>query len=132
MINDILDRYQRANDSLVETADLYTEEQFFKRPAENKWSAAEIVEHLVLVTKPMVALFSNPGIMAERWGTIERPSRDYEELAEAYIKATGGVGKSPERAVPQATEQTKAAQLAKFKTGNGELVKWQRCLPNLN
>jgi len=123
MVKDILDKYQSANDALIKTANLFSEDNFFKRPSEKKWSAAENVEHLVLVTKPMVVLFSKPEVMVERWGTVERPSRSYDELANAYIKVTNGIGKAPDRAVPQATEPTQAAQLNKFKQVNEEYVK---------
>ncbi len=123
MIKDILNKYQGANDALVNTANLFTEDTFFRRPAEGKWSAAENIEHLVLVTKSMVVLFSKPEVMVERWGTVDRPSRGYDEIAEAYIKATNGAGKSPERAVPQATEPTQASQLNKFKQMNEEYLK---------
>ena len=123
MIKDILDNYQSATNALTKTATLFTEDKFFKRPAEGKWSAAENVEHLVLVTKPMVGLFAKPEIMVERWGTVDRPSRSYSEIGDAYIKATNGVGKAPDRLVPQATEPTKAAQLNKFKLVNEEYLK---------
>jgi DinB superfamily len=123
MIKDIVDKYKSANNALIETAGLFTEDKFFKRPAENKWSAAENIEHLVLVTKPMVALFTKPEVMVERWGTVERPSRSYDEIAGAYMQVTNGAGKAPERAVPQDTEQTQAAELNKFKQVNDEFFK---------
>jgi uncharacterized damage-inducible protein DinB len=134
MTKDIFANYKNANDALATTADLLTEETFFKRPAEGKWSAAEIVEHLVLVTKPMASLFTKPEVMVERWGTVDRPSRGYDEIADAYIKVTNGKSKSPERAVPQATEPTKAAQLNKFKQGNADFLKAAELLtePQLN
>jgi hypothetical protein len=123
MIKDMINNYQSATDELTKTSDLFTEDKFFRRPAENKWSAAENVEHLLLATKPMVVLFSKPEVMVERWGTVDRPSRSYDEIADAYIKATNGVGKAPDRLVPQATEPTKTAQLSKFKQVNDEYLK---------
>ncbi len=134
MIQDILDNYQSATDALAKTANLYTEDIFFRRPAEGKWSAAENVEHLILVTKSMAGLFAKPEVMVERWGTVDRPSRSYDEIADAYIKATNGAGKAPERVVPQATAPTMVEQLDKFKKVNEEYLKAIELLtePQLN
>ncbi|HTB31446.1 MAG TPA: DinB family protein [Bacteroidia bacterium] len=134
MIKDIINNYQSATDALVKTANLFTEDNFFKRPAEGKWSAAENVEHLVLVTKPMVGLFAKPEVLVERWGTIDRPSRGQDEIAEAYIKVTNGTGRAPDRLVPQATEPTQAAELSKFNRVNEEYLKVIESLtePQLN
>ncbi len=121
-MKDLFDRYQAANDSLVKTAGSFTEEQFFKRPEEGKWSAAENMEHLILATKPMIGLFLKPEVIVERWGTTDKPSRSYDEIANAYLKATNGAGKAPERLVPQATEQTQAVQLDKFKQVSADFL----------
>jgi len=123
MIKELLDNYKTANDSLVKTGGLFTEDKFFKRPVETKWSAAENIEHLVLATKPMVGLFAKPEVIAERWGVIERPSRSYDEIASAYLKVTNGAGKAPDRLVPQVTEPTQVAELDKFKQVNEDFFK---------
>ncbi len=93
MIQDILDNYQSATDALAKTANLYTEDIFFRRPAEGKWSAAENVEHLILVTKSMAGLFAKAGKWWLSSRNNDRPSRSYDEIADAYIKATNGAGK---------------------------------------
>jgi hypothetical protein len=123
MLKDLLNNYKAANGSLFKTANLFTEEQFFKRPTETKWSAAENIEHLVLVTKPMVGLFANPAVILERWGVTDKPSRGQDEIANAYLKVTNGAGKAPDRLVPQATESTQAKQLDKLKQVNEEYLK---------
>lgn len=115
---ELLDSYRSKAESLVKTVNSFSEEQFFKNPVPEKWSAAQNVEHLVLVTHPMIGLFLTPNVMIERWGSVNRPSVGYDEIASAYNKATGGKGKAPDRLVPQATEATRQAQLDKFNTTN--------------
>lgn len=120
---EILEAYRNKADELLKTVDAFTEEQFFKHPQPEKWSAAQNVEHLVLVAKPMIALFANPKVMAEKFGLVAKSTElGYNDIAKGYSERTGGRAKAPERLVPQTTEPSMKAQLDKFNDVNEKLL----------
>ncbi len=69
---------------------------------EQKWSAAQQLEHIVLCVKPLVRLFGMSNTTLEQnFRKTERSSRSYLELKKEYLEKTGGSGKAPERYVPE-------------------------------
>jgi DinB superfamily len=60
-----------------------SEVQFFKRPADGKWSPAENMQHLFLSVKPLVGLFGKPELM-EQFGKTSGAGRSYDELVNLY------------------------------------------------
>ncbi len=88
---------------------------FFERPAENKWSVGENVQHLITSTNITTLAYTLPGFIV-RWigGTPNRKSRSYEELVEKYkVKLSQG-GRASGRFVPKRIKGTKKELLAKW------------------
>lgn len=80
------------------------EPRLFKRP-ENKWSAAENMQHLIISTNTTSLAFWLPKFLV-RWtgGTPNRISRTFDELKDKYYKKLSEGGKASGRFVPKPIE----------------------------
>lgn len=57
---------------------------FYKKPADEVWSAAENMEHLMLSTRPLATGLKMPKLALRAMGKPNRPLRTYEELVQRY------------------------------------------------
>lgn len=65
-------------------------ERFYFKPAEQVWSAAENMQHLMQSVQPLNRLLGRPkAYFIEKWGTPTQASRSYEAVVEAYHAALG-------------------------------------------
>lgn len=76
----------------IATLSQYTPpERFYYKPAEQVWSAAENVQHLMQSVQPLNRLLGRPkSYFIEKWGIPTQVSRSYEAIVEAYHAALGG------------------------------------------
>jgi hypothetical protein len=72
----------------------FTEEQFFKKPAGGKWSAAENVQHLFVSVKPLVGLFGKPELMLQ-FGKRTRPAMHYDAVVALYLQMLSSPAAAP-------------------------------------
>ena len=86
------------------TCNSINETVFFIRP-QNKWSAAENMQHLIISTNTTTLGFSLPAFLV-RWvgGTPNRASRSYDELKDKYYKKLSEGGRASGRFVPKPIE----------------------------
>lgn len=86
---------------LSEACYAVTEKDFFIPLAQNKWSVAENVEHLIISTNTSTLAFTLPRFVV-RWvaGIPKRSSRSFEELKTEYYKKLNEGGKASGRFVP--------------------------------
>lgn len=86
---------------LSETCYAIAEKDFFIPPAQNKWSVAENVQHLIISTNTSTLAFTLPRFVV-RWvaGKPNRTSRSFEELKTKYYKKLSEGGKASGRFVP--------------------------------
>ncbi|HXB11783.1 MAG TPA: DinB family protein [Bacteroidia bacterium] len=111
---EVLASLQTEFDEVAKTANAFSEEQFYISLIPNKWSAAQIMEHLFLSVKPLAGLFSSPQVMIEKWGKNTRATRNYDQIVSALReKLDNGVG-FQWNPIDLATEPTKGEQIIKF------------------
>lgn len=68
---------------------------------QNKWSAAQQLEHIILCVKPLVKVFGMEKTeIGQNFGKSDRPSRTYKVLLHEYLKKLNEGGKAPDRFVP--------------------------------
>lgn len=81
------------------------ENVFFTRPAADKWSVAENVQHLIISTNTTTLAYTLPKFIV-RWvgGTPNRNSRSYEALVDRYQEKLAAGGKAHGRFVPKPME----------------------------
>ncbi|MEO6540363.1 MAG: DinB family protein [Ferruginibacter sp.] len=87
-----------------DTCHTMEETRLFKRP-ENKWSAAENIQHLIISTNTTTLAYGLPKFLV-RWigGTPNRASRTYTELKDKYYKKLSDGGRASGRFVPKPIE----------------------------
>ena len=71
---------------------------------QQKWSAGQQLEHIILCIKPVERVFSMPTLDLENtFGKINRPVFSYDELLAKYFEEQKQGGKAPEKYVPATT-----------------------------
>lgn len=71
---------------------------------QQKWTAGQQLEHIILSVKPLVKVFSLDKLVIEQnFGRTDRQSLTYEVLVNNYIEKLKAGGKAPERFVPGTT-----------------------------
>lgn len=67
----------------------------------NKWNAAQQLEHIVLCVKPLVQVYSmERDTIKKMFGSTNRASESYDALIEKYKEKLLQGGKAPEKFVP--------------------------------
>lgn len=65
---------------------------------QQKWTAAQQLEHIVLCVKPLVQVFSMDKVAIEKtFGKTDNKSRSYDEVLAEYTSQLEQGGKAPER-----------------------------------
>ena len=87
-----------------ETCSGIDEALLFRRP-ENKWSAAENMQHLIISANTTTLAYALPKFLV-RWigGTPNRASRTYDEVKDKYYKKLSEGGRASGRFVPKPIE----------------------------
>lgn len=79
---------------------------------QQKWTAENQLEHMVICTKPIAKVFSmDKSIIEQNFGRTDKGSRSYEGLLYQYNSELKGGGKAPERFVPEAKSQNQKETL---------------------
>ncbi|MCW3083306.1 MAG: hypothetical protein JWP12_672 [Bacteroidetes bacterium] len=71
---------------------------------QQKWTAGQQLEHIVLCVKPIVQVFSMDAAAIEKnFGSTDRISSTYEALLQEYTEKLKEGGKAPSRYVPESS-----------------------------
>jgi hypothetical protein len=116
-----LEKLQEEFNLVYNTATSFKEDTFFKELETGKWSAAQNIEHLFLVVKPLVGLFNKPEIMLEKWGKCNHTSKTYKEIVKAYLKVVQGV-KAPTGFATETVVGTKNDVINNLKSINQKFI----------
>jgi len=97
---------------------------FEKGPA-GKWTEGQVVDHLILSTKPLnMALRVPKFVLKWKFGAAKRASESLESLAPRYEAALAAGGKAPKPFVPPAVKiEDKARLLETLRSEGQKLVK---------
>ena len=100
------------------------EAAFGKGPA-GKWTEGQVVDHLILSTRPLNLALRLPRVALKmRFGTAKAPSEPLEHLAARYEAALKAGGKAPKDFVPPAVAvEDKARLLDELREQGRKLVK---------
>ena len=73
---------------------------------DGKWSAAEIIQHLVLTNASVASIFKlDKQNWIDRFGAPGRPSRTFDQMSQAFQHAFSTPVKAPPRYVPALTAE---------------------------
>lgn len=85
---------------LVSIHELSEEEYTFQY--EDKWTAAQQMEHIVLCVQPLVQVYGmNTMAIEQLFGKTARRNNTYDELVEMYLSKLQAGGKAPTNFLPQ-------------------------------
>ncbi|MDW3193252.1 MAG: DinB family protein [Cytophagales bacterium] len=82
--------------------DELSEAEYLATP-NDKWSAGQQIEHIYISVHPVAKLVANKGVMKEKFGTLDRPSRSYDRLVADYLEVLDGGAKAGPRFTPDVT-----------------------------
>lgn len=72
-----------------------------------KWSAGQQIQHIVLCVKPLVQFYGmEKSVIEKTFGSTVRQGRTYGELKNEYLLKLGNGGLAPEKYVPNAENDT--------------------------
>ena len=112
--------------SAGEVADFFgglTDEEWTLRVGD-AWTPTEHLTHLCILRNALARGFAlNRWLLRLRFGTLRRPSRDYDAVRAAYLERIAAGGKSPGDFVPRRTDVAPAEVPAHRA---GQLVRWGR------
>ena len=130
-LQETLDKLTLAFAAAEKTGNSFSEEQFFKRPADGKWSAAEHMQHLFVSVKPLVGLFGKPEIMLQ-FVKRSRPSMNYDEVVDYYLKTLNSPVAAPvvSRNNVEGLSATQAEQIANQHSIHAKFIERAAGLPD--
>ena len=110
---------------LVEDILRKTENEILLRRKDNKWSMAENAKHLILSVNPLNTAFSLPNFTLLFFGKLNRPARNYEEIAEKYYQklAEGALATPQFTPEPISIDANKEVLITEFKKVNDKFLK---------
>ncbi|TAE07037.1 MAG: DinB family protein [Bacteroidetes bacterium] len=99
--NALIAKVQDNHNAFVAYINALTEAEFM-HSLPTKWTAGQQLEHILKSLKPLVKVLASKEGVAERFGTIDRPTQSYEQVVEAYNQALAKGGEASPPFLPEA------------------------------
>lgn len=99
----IAEKFSDHHQALIDYIRTLTDEEFMYSPA-GKWTPGQQLEHVLLCVRPLSQALGNKSFVAAKFGTLERPGRDYDDVIQWYQQALQEGGKAPSMYVPEAVQ----------------------------
>ena len=97
---EIIDQLRKKHDSFIKYLRGLTAEEFVLH-YQDKWTAGQLLEHIVICVKPLVQVFGmDRSMIKEKFGQVDRPAHSYNDLITMYIQKLKEGAKAPDRFVP--------------------------------
>ncbi len=125
-LEEILEDSAQAFSELAEHLKQITEEHFFQKPANGKWSIAQHLQHLIIATRTATAAYTLPKFLVKLiGGKPNRPSRSYDELVHKYLYKLQQGGRASGRYIPKPIPSStgKAIMMAQWQKVTGNYLK---------
>jgi uncharacterized protein with HEPN domain len=100
---ELIQHFLENHNQLIDFTDTLTEDKFTYSNNE-KWTAGQQLEHIVLCLKPLEQALSSKAFIIAKFGKIERPTLNYDTVINNYRTALTNGGKAPERYIPEQVE----------------------------
>lgn len=126
--NTLINFLQKGFEEVESFAHTATLDAYYFKPADNVWSAAENMQHLIQSVQPLTRLLGRPkSYFLEKWGIAKHVSRPYEEVMSAYHAALGAGVVATGAFAPLAPNPDLDIVLGEFTQTNEALI---HCLGN--
>ncbi|MEM8528766.1 MAG: DinB family protein [Bacteroidota bacterium] len=98
--------------SIFGLATSMTEQVFNFAPDENRWTAGQQLQHLIISTKPFNKALRLPkAVLQEKFGLNNRPERQYEETVKRYQIQLKAGGTAPSNFEPEKLDFSQKEQI---------------------
>jgi hypothetical protein len=108
---------------IIEKTINHSHSEILFQQKDNKWSALQNVQHLILSVKPLNLAFTLPNFALLFFGKLNRDPRSYEEMVDKYHQKLVEGGVSTEQFTPKKELSNKADLIEQFKTVNDIFLK---------
>ena len=95
----IIRKLRENHNRLADMVSGLSEKDFCETPP-GKWTAGQQLDHIYLSIKPLTMALGLPKIGLRVFGSVNRPSRDYDGVVAKYHEALANGGKAPSNFVP--------------------------------
>jgi hypothetical protein len=109
--NNVIAKVQDQHNAFMAYINTLSDAQFVHH-LPTKWTAGQQMEHILKSLKPLVKVLASKEGLAERFGTIDRPTQSYAQVIEAYNEALAKGGVASQPFLPEAVEPSRRAELA--------------------
>lgn len=110
---------------LFEAIDGVTEEEWGRRPAEDRWSIAECVEHVGAAELPLERLFA-AGAREQPTEEERRRIRRNDDYVRNFLRDRSQKGEAPERIRPRGRFATREEAIETFEQRRAANIAWVR------
>jgi hypothetical protein len=118
----ILSYYHSTRKQVIDAVSGLSEAQWNYKPADNKWSIRDVVEHLVL-SEEAIPQFATAGL---RKSAPKPETKIEDEKFAAMMKDRSKPAKAPEMLIPSGKWPTPAALIAEFQSRRDRNLAWLR------
>lgn len=112
-MSNLIANFNNTHQQFLQYMQALNDVEFSAAPA-NKWTPGQQLEHVYLCLKPLAQVLASKEFIQQKFGTINRPTANYDEVISNYKAALEKGGKAPDRFVPAAVEVTRKADLIKL------------------
>ncbi|HKF41972.1 MAG TPA: DinB family protein [Thermoanaerobaculia bacterium] len=102
-----------------------TEEQWARRPAEDRWTIAECIEHVGAAELPLERLFAT-GAREQPTEEERRKIRQKDDYVRTFLRDRSQKGEAPERIRPKGRFATREEAVATFEERRAANIAWVR------
>jgi uncharacterized damage-inducible protein DinB len=92
----LLEAFYNNHEELIGYVDALTAEEYNYRH-DDKWTAGQQLTHVYLCLLPFLKILASKEVIAQKFGTADRPTWDYDEVIARYLKTSR---RAPERFEP--------------------------------
>lgn len=96
----LIENFDHNHKELIAFIDALTDQEF-AYSYKGKWTAGQQLDHVYLCLKPINQALSSKDFILQKFGKINRPVSDYDQVIEHYKAALAKGGKAPDQFVPQ-------------------------------
>ncbi len=109
--------------SIIEATIHQSDGDAFYQKKDEKWSAAQNIQHLILSVKPLNLAFTLPNFALLFFGKLNRDPRNYQEMVEKYHQKLAEGGVSTGQFTPKDEDGNKEEIIKQFRTVNDTFLK---------
>jgi hypothetical protein len=108
---ELLARFYDNHKELLDYVDALDDDAYLLSVNE-KWTAGQQLAHVQLCLLPIHKALESKEYIKEKFGVLDRPARNYDELIAYYKEGLNAGGKAPERFLPEAVALDNRAQVS--------------------